>query len=61
MKGKEKIYISINLKGKKELKNPRHIMQFSKDESAALLYDNGFYDTIRERIETELEMISKGL
>lgn len=61
MTGKETIYISINLQGKKELKNPRNIMQFSKDKSAALLYDNSFYDTIRERIETELEMISKGL
>ena len=59
-KGKETIYISINLRGKKALKNPRNIMEFFKDESVTLLFDNSFYKTIRKKVETELEMISKG-
>lgn len=61
MTGKEKIYISINLQGKNELKKPRNVIQFSKDKSVILLYDNSFYETVRKSIEIELEMISKGL
>lgn len=57
---KERIYIKINLPGKNELKNPRKVMQFYKNESLDLLFNNDFYNYVRTCVEKELENIQRG-
>lgn len=59
--GEEVVYLKINRRGMGELKEPRTVGKIYKNNSYELLSNDEFLKTIKEEVELELEMLSKGL
>ena len=61
MQGEELIDIQVNLRGKKALKKPIHIMYFHKKDIIKLLFEKSFYDAVIKSVEYELKKFSEEL